>query len=89
MEDGTIPVIFSQNQPLPFDEMIDWRLATIQLPFARFPEIHFILRSISANDLLEMKRKGRFFFENLLANRKGFLINYLINGARIVRFVIV
>jgi len=56
---------------LPFDEFVDWRLATIKIPPSRFPELHFILRSISVQDLLEMKRKGRFFFENLLADVKG------------------
>nr|CAD2181850.1 unnamed protein product [Meloidogyne enterolobii] len=70
LEAGAIPVICSLNAILPFDEFVDWRLATIKIPPSRFPELHFILRSISVQDLLEMKRKGRFFFENLLADVK-------------------
>uniref|UniRef100_A0A1I8BLN0 Glyco_transf_64 domain-containing protein n=1 Tax=Meloidogyne hapla TaxID=6305 RepID=A0A1I8BLN0_MELHA len=68
LEAGAIPVICSLHATLPFDEFVDWRLATIKIPPSRFSELHFILRSISVQDLLEMKRKGRFFFENLLAD---------------------
>nr|CAD2193965.1 unnamed protein product [Meloidogyne enterolobii] len=70
LEAGAIPVICSLHTILPFDEFVDWRLATIKIPPSRFSELHFILRSISVQDLLEMKRKGRFFFENLLADVK-------------------
>jgi hypothetical protein len=68
---GSVPVICSLHISLPFDEFIDWRLSTIRIPQYRFPELHFILRSISVQDLIEMKRKGRFFFENLLADTRG------------------
>ncbi|CAK5087028.1 unnamed protein product [Meloidogyne enterolobii] len=68
LEAGAIPVICSLHTILPFDEFVDWKLATIKIPPSRFPELHFILRSIAVQDLLEMKRKGRFFFENLLAD---------------------
>lgn len=71
---GSIPVITSNsesNAPLPFQDFIDWRLASIRIAYARFSELHFILRSITASDLIEMRRKGRFFLENYLSNTKG------------------
>jgi hypothetical protein len=66
-----VPVICSLHAPLPFEDLVDWRLAVIRIPPSRFPELHFILRSISATDLIELKRKGRYFFENYLADIKG------------------
>ncbi|KAI6211682.1 Exostosin-like 3 [Aphelenchoides besseyi] len=68
---GSIPVILSTGQQrLPFDHLIDWRLAALKFPLARLPELHFILRSFGVSDLLEMKRRGRFFLENFLINSK-------------------
>ncbi|KAF7635512.1 Peptidase_M50 domain-containing protein, partial [Meloidogyne graminicola] len=70
LQAGSIPVICSLHTFLPFDEFVDWKLATIRIPPSRFPELHFILRSIGVQDLLEIKRKGRFYFENLLMDKR-------------------
>lgn len=68
---GTIPVIVGKERVrLPFDEVIDWRRATILIPTARLPEIHFILRSLSPADLYSLKYHGRRIFENHLATSK-------------------
>jgi hypothetical protein len=72
LEGGSIPVILSTgNFHLPFEEQLDWRQACVKLPLARLTELHFILRSFTLNDRLEMRRKGRFLFENYLLNSKG------------------
>lgn len=71
---GSVPVVISTDDtqsPLPFQKWIDWRLAAFRIPPARFPELHFVLRSISVADLLELRRKGRFFLENYLMNTRG------------------
>lgn len=65
---GCVPVVLSLQQPLPFQELIDWRLAAVRLAAARLPELHFVLRSYDTADIVEMKRKGRLFFENYLAD---------------------
>ncbi|KAI6183357.1 Exostosin-like 3 [Aphelenchoides bicaudatus] len=71
LQGGSIPVLMSTSHfHLPFDGFIDWRLATVQVPLARLTELHFILRSFSLGDRLEMERKGRFFLENYLINTK-------------------
>lgn len=71
---GTIPVIIGKEKViLPFNEVIDWRRATIMLPTSRLPEIHFILRSFSAADLYQLKYHGRRIFENYLATTKQIL----------------
>uniref|UniRef100_A0A915CW53 Exostosin-3 n=1 Tax=Ditylenchus dipsaci TaxID=166011 RepID=A0A915CW53_9BILA len=72
---GCVPVIVSMDSNdqslLPFQDLIDWRLAVVRIPPARLAsELHFILRSIKLADLVEMRRKGRFFLENYLLNTK-------------------
>lgn len=71
---GTIPVIVGKERViLPFNEVIDWRRATILIPTSRLPEIHFILRSYSPADLYQLKYNGRRIFENYLATAKQIL----------------
>ena len=70
LENGAIPVIVSMTAPLPFQEFVDWKQAVIRIPYARFPESHFILRSVSVADQLEIRRRGRFILENYLLNSR-------------------
>uniref|UniRef100_A0A1I7SX21 Exostosin domain-containing protein n=1 Tax=Bursaphelenchus xylophilus TaxID=6326 RepID=A0A1I7SX21_BURXY len=81
---GSIPVIIKTGRRrchLPFDGYIDWRMASLSVPEARFLELHFILRSFELEDLLEMKRKGRFYLENYLLNSKV-IVNTLLSYLR-------
>lgn len=68
---GAIPVITTLLPPLPFIEWLDWQRAVYTLPLQRLPELHFILRSFSPSDILEMRRQGRFLLENYLIDKKG------------------
>ncbi|MFH4973533.1 hypothetical protein AB6A40_000242 [Gnathostoma spinigerum] len=67
---GAIPVVLSLDFQFPFDDFIDWNRISYRLPIARLPELHFILRSFSPSDILEMRRHGRFVLENYLCNIK-------------------
>ncbi|CEF63813.1 Exostosin-like 3 [Strongyloides ratti] len=78
---GSIPVILSMTDPLPFDDVIDWRTAAIRIPFNRFPELHFILKSINLADILEFRRKGRFYLENYLLSPSS-IIETIISSLR-------
>lgn len=49
---------------MPFDDQVlDWSLVGIQIPFARIPELYFLLRTVSDHDVLEFRRVGRMFYE--------------------------
>lgn len=50
---------------------LDWRLASVRIAQSRFPELHFILRSLDMAEVLEMRRMGRVFFERYLADVRG------------------
>ncbi|KRY69996.1 Exostosin-3, partial [Trichinella pseudospiralis] len=63
---GAIPVIFSTEVRLPFDEILDWRKAVVKLPLARLPELHFVIRSVDDAELLELRRHGRLFWQHYL-----------------------
>lgn len=78
---GSIPVILSMTNPLPFDDVIDWRTAVIRIPFNRFPELHFILKSINLADILEYRRRGRFYLQNYLISPST-IIDTIISSLR-------
>ncbi|XP_069461798.1 exostosin-like 3 [Ambystoma mexicanum] len=63
LEVGAIPVIFGEHVQLPYHDMIQWHEAVLIVPKPRITEAHFLLRSISDNDLLAMRRQGRFLWE--------------------------
>lgn len=71
LNNGAVPVIMSLKAILPFHDAVDWRLAVLQLAPQRLPELHFILRSISPSDILEMRRQGRFLLENYFLTVEG------------------
>ena len=64
---GAIPVILSSEVILPFDDMIDWRKAAIILTQARLPELNVLLRTITNEDILDLRRQGRFLWETYLS----------------------
>lgn len=63
LEVGAIPVIFGEHVQLPYHDLLQWQEAVLIIPKPRITEVHFLLRSISDNDLLAMRRQGRFLWE--------------------------
>ncbi|CAB4035359.1 exostosin-3 [Paramuricea clavata] len=70
---GAIPVVISDNILLPFTDIIEWHRAAIMLHSAQFPQMHFILRTILVNDVLDIRRQGRFLWEAYLSSAKSVL----------------
>lgn len=70
---GAVPVLIGQNIVLPFEEVIEWRRAAVILHSAQFPQINYILHTILVNDLLDMRRQGRFLWETYLSTKKNVL----------------
>lgn len=54
-------------------QVIRWKGATVQISFARLPELHFILRSIGDTDLMTLKRQGRFLWERYLSSLQAII----------------
>uniref|UniRef100_A0A6G1RNR4 Exostosin-like 3 n=1 Tax=Hypotaenidia okinawae TaxID=2861861 RepID=A0A6G1RNR4_9GRUI len=63
LEVGAIPVVLGEQVQLPYNDVIRWNEAALIIPKPRITEVHFLLRSISDNDLLAMRRQGRFLWE--------------------------
>ncbi|XP_026484929.2 exostosin-3 [Vanessa tameamea] len=69
LRSGAIPVVLGGDRiRLPYDEVLDWRRATILLPKARVTELHFLLRALSDADLLAFRRQGRVLWERYLSS---------------------
>lgn len=74
---GAIPVILSSRTVLPFNDMIDWHKAAIILSPARLPELNVLLRTITNEDILELRRQGRFLWETYLSTTDAILTTVL------------
>ena len=59
---GAIPVV-AGHMEMPYDIVLDWSQVSIQLPIGRLHELHYIVRSLSHDKILEMRRLGRFYWE--------------------------
>ncbi|KIH58520.1 EXTL2, alpha-1,4-N-acetylhexosaminyltransferase, partial [Ancylostoma duodenale] len=59
------------NTSAVLSDHIDWRLASIRFHPARFPELHFVIRSLEMAEVLELRRMGRFFFERYLGDQRA------------------
>ena len=68
---GAIPVVLSSEVVLPFDDMIDWRKAAMLLAPSRVTELNFLLRTVTNDYVLEMRRQGRFLWETYLSTTKA------------------
>lgn len=74
---GSVPVILSKPSLLPFSEFINWHLASVILPSARITELNALLRTVTTADLLQLRRQGRFLWENYFSTRKSILYTTL------------
>ena len=70
---GAIPVILADRIVLPFNDMINWKEAAVILPEARVTEVNFVLRTMTNEDLLNMRRQGRFLWETYLSTTEALM----------------
>ncbi|XP_016084591.1 exostosin-like 3 isoform X2 [Sinocyclocheilus grahami] len=71
LEVGAIPVVLGDHSKLPYHHLVRWSEAVIMVPKPRITELHFLLRSISDNDLLAMRRQGRFLWETYFSTSES------------------
>ncbi|GMS92849.1 hypothetical protein PENTCL1PPCAC_15024, partial [Pristionchus entomophagus] len=62
---GCIPVLLSPSQPLPFQDQLDWRLASFHFPLSMLDFIPEMLVDLDKEDVLEMRRRGRIFLARI------------------------
>lgn len=63
MATNCIPVIIADNIILPFEEIIDWTLASVTIREADLHSITTVLKAISSTRIKEMQQQGRFLFD--------------------------
>ncbi|TDH00564.1 hypothetical protein EPR50_G00189840 [Perca flavescens] len=81
LEVGTIPVVLGDHSRLPYHQFIRWSEAAIIVPKPRVTELHFLLRSLSDNDMLAMRRQGRFLWETYFSTSEN-VLNTLLASIR-------
>ena len=78
---GAIPVVFGISV-LPFDSVIDWSRAAIVLPPGRFSDVHYVIRSVDTDTILQYRLRGRFLWKTYFSSPR----NILDSIAAIVRY---
>lgn len=81
LEVGAIPVVLGDHTRLPYYQFIRWSEAAVIVPKPRVTELHFLLRSLSDNDLLAMRRQGRFLWEAYFSTAEN-VLNTLLASIR-------
>ena len=69
---GAIPILIG-IYPLPYEVVIDWSKAALIVPIGRFHELHLLIRSLSTDKLLEMRRQGRFLWQTYFSSSTNIL----------------
>ena len=73
---GSIPVVIGVNR-LPFDEVINWRRAVISLPTSLTTDALYIMSAMTADEMMEYRKQGRFLFEMYCASHRRILDSIL------------
>ena len=64
---GSIPIIVSYSGSLVLDYLaggsINWKKATIQISYARLPELPFMISSLTPDHVFHLRRQGIFFLD--------------------------
>ncbi len=64
---GSIPVLLGVKS-LPFESVIDWSRAAVFVPSPRIGQLHYVLRAIQPNNVLEYRRQGRFLWDTYFSS---------------------
>lgn len=59
---GCIPVVVSDSYVLPYDEVIDWKSAVLQLYEDDLSKMMDLLRGVSSDRISEMRQKGNWIY---------------------------
>lgn len=74
---GCIPVIIADNIVLPFQDVIDWTLASISIRENDLHSISTILKAVSQTRIKEMQRQGEFLYQKYFKNIETIVLSVL------------
>uniref|UniRef100_T1JB76 Exostosin-2 n=1 Tax=Strigamia maritima TaxID=126957 RepID=T1JB76_STRMM len=70
LKSGCIPVIIADTYILPFSEFIDWKIASISIFEDEISDLMSILKSISEERIIEMRKQVAFLFDSYFKSIK-------------------
>lgn len=68
-KNGAVPVIIGSIDNVLFSSVIDWKLATIIIPYQRLPELLYILQTMTISDIIDLKWQGRFLYQTYFSTQ--------------------
>ncbi|ESO00244.1 hypothetical protein HELRODRAFT_83262 [Helobdella robusta] len=74
LRSGAIPIILAAENDveLPFANLIYWSGSILWLSVARITELHYVIRSVVDEDILEMRSRGRRIYETYFSSINRF-----------------
>ena len=73
---GAVPVILGVKH-LPFGSVLDWSKAAVILPPTSLGQLHYILRNIDRDTILQYRRQGRFLWETYFSSHQAVISTVL------------
>lgn len=69
---GSVPVIVGINR-LPFDQVINWRKASIVIPHAEIQTVLAIIATIGTEEIVGYRKQGRFLLDTYFSSQTKYL----------------
>lgn len=64
---GAVPVVLGLSH-LPFDDVIDWEQAAVILPSSSLGQLHYVLRGMDHDTILQFRKQGRFLWNTYFSS---------------------
>ncbi|GCC27646.1 exostosin-2 isoform X1 [Chiloscyllium punctatum] len=71
LQAGCVPVIVGDSYILPFSEVLDWKRASVVIPEDKLSEIYIILKTIPQQQIEDMQKRARWFWEAYFKSMKA------------------
>lgn len=68
MAAGCIPVIMADNYVMPFSEILDWNLASIQIRESDLHSVMSVLKAVSKQKVMELQKHVKFFYDRYFSS---------------------
>ncbi|XP_063703172.1 exostosin-2 [Culicoides brevitarsis] len=68
MAAGCIPVVMADNYVMPFSEILDWNLASIQIREGDLHSVMSVLKAVSKQKIIELQKHVKFFYDRYFSS---------------------
>lgn len=74
---GCIPVVMADNIIMPFQEIVDWSLASITIRESDLHSVMTVLKSVSSVKIQELQKQGKFLYDTYFSSLEKIVLTML------------